>query len=354
MDQPLAEPSNASEPEPGARAARPLHRNSQSERAAHRFAMLDGWRALSILLVLCGHLLPLGPKWLRLNEAVAAMGMAVFFTLSGFLITRFLAAEGASVRSFVIRRFFRIVPLSWLVCIIVLPLERAPTGSYAPHFLFYANLPPGWLLSITSHLWSLCVEMQFYVGIALVVAIFGRRGLYSIPLISIGVTFLRIITGTEISVVTWLRVDEILGGGTVALAYLGWFGPVPMRLAGSLNVYLMLPLLLLASHTAGGAFDYCRPYVAASMVAASLVNAPPLLARLFEHRITGWIATVSYAVYIIHGVLMHTWLGTGALAEKYLKRPLLIGATFLLAHLSTYKFEQPCVEYAKRLTRPKS
>jgi peptidoglycan/LPS O-acetylase OafA/YrhL len=318
---------------------------------ANRFAMLDGWRALSILLVLAGHLLPLGPKSWLMNEAIAAMGMALFFTLSGFLITRFLAAEHASVRSFIIRRFFRIVPLSWLVCLIVLPLNHAPAATYAAHLLFYGNLPPFWLLEMTSHLWSLCVEMQFYVGIALIVAVLGRRGLYLIPVICLCVTGLRIATGTHISIVTWLRVDEILAGGTVALAYSGWFGPWPMRLAGRLNVYLLLPLLLLASHQAGGALDYLRPYLASATVAASLVSAPPLLARLFEHRITGWIATISYALYIIHGVLMHTWLGTGDLAAKYLKRPLLVGVTFLLAHLSTYKFEQPCIAYAKRLTR---
>lgn len=353
MDQPLAKPSVRSAQMPQSAVSEEMDQRPQQSRAAHRFAMLDGWRALSILLVLGGHLLPLGPKWLRLNEAVAAMGMAIFFTLSGFLITRFLAAEGATIRSFVVRRFFRIVPLSWLVCIIVLPLNRAPAGVYVPHFLFYANLPPGWLLTTTSHLWSLCVEMQFYVGIALVVAVLGRRGLYLIPIMCVGVSVLRIITGTEISIVTWLRVDEILAGGTVALAYSGWFGPGPMNLAARFNVYLMLPLLLLASHSAGGPFDYLRPYVASAMVAASLVSAPPLLARLFEHRMTGWIASISYALYIIHGVLMHTWLGTGDLFEKYMKRPLLIALTFLLAHLSTYKFEQPCIRFAKRLTQPK-
>lgn len=351
MDQPLADSSGALEPGADASAAKVAEFTGTSQtRSAHRFAMLDGWRALSILLVLGAHLLPMGPKSLQMNEAVAAMGMALFFTLSGFLITRFLAAPQASVRSFVIRRFFRIVPLSWLVCLIVLPLNRARAGAYLPHFLFYANLPPFWLLTMTSHLWSLCVEMQFYVGIALIVALVGRRGLYAIPLLCLGVTALRIATDTHISIVTWLRIDEILAGGTVALAYSGWFGPWPMRLAGRVNVYLLLPLLLLASHEAGGALEYLRPYVASTMVAASLVSAPPALARIFEHRITGWIATISYALYIIHGVLMHTWLGTGDTLDKYLKRPLLIGVTFLLAHLSTYKFEQPCIAYAKRLT----
>jgi peptidoglycan/LPS O-acetylase OafA/YrhL len=321
-----------------------------NERSAQRFVMLDGWRALSIILVLAAHLLPLGPKSLRLNEAVAAMGMALFFTLSGFLITRFLAAEHASVRVFVVRRFFRIVPLSWLVCLIVLPLNRAPVGAYAPHFLFYANLPPFWLIQMTSHLWSLCVEMQFYVGIALIVAFIGRPGLYAIPVLCLGVTAVRIATGAHISIVTWLRIDEILAGGIVALAYSGWFGPWPMRLVARLNVYMLLPLLLLASHDAGGPLEYLRPYIASTMVAASLVNAPRALARVFQHPVTGWIATISYALYIIHGVLMHTWLGAGATVGKYLKRPALIALTFLLAHVSTYRFEQPCIAYAKRLT----
>ena len=48
---------------------------------------------------------------------------------------------------------------------------------------------------------------------------------------------------------------------------------------------------------------------------------------------------------------MNSWLGTGDTLQRYLKRPILIGATFLLAHLSTYKFEQPCIAYAKRLTK---
>jgi len=52
-----------------------------------RFPALDGWRAISILLVLAGHLFPLGPKAYLINESIAALGMAIFFTLSGFLIT---------------------------------------------------------------------------------------------------------------------------------------------------------------------------------------------------------------------------------------------------------------------------
>jgi peptidoglycan/LPS O-acetylase OafA/YrhL len=33
------------------------------------------------------------------------------------------------------------------------------------------------------------------------------------------------------------------------------------------------------------------------------------------------------------------------------KRPLLFAATFALAHASTFWFEQPCIAYARRLTK---
>ena len=65
--------------------------------------MLDGWRGISILLVLAGHLFPLGPKSLAVNAGIAALGMAIFFTLSGFLITTTLLYR-PSVVEFLIRR----------------------------------------------------------------------------------------------------------------------------------------------------------------------------------------------------------------------------------------------------------
>jgi len=302
-----------------------------------RLSLLDGWRALSILLVLAAHLLPLGPKWLQLNDAVAPMGMALFFTLSGFLITRLLLS--VDVRSFLIRRFCRIIPLAWLAILIVLPFNQAGLPTYSAHLLFYGNVPPFWLVPMTAHLWSLCVEMQFYVSIAIVVALLGRRGLYLILPACFAVTLGRVLTGTEISIITWFRADEILAGGIVALAYTGHLGQWPGRLAARLNVYWLVPLVLLSCHPALGAVGYLRPYTTSFMVFVSLVTAPSRLVRVAEHAATQWIATISYALYVVHGVLVNTWLGEGDTLVKYLKRPLLIGLTFLLAHLSTHRWE---------------
>jgi peptidoglycan/LPS O-acetylase OafA/YrhL len=128
-----------------------------------RYPQLDGWSGISILLVLAAHLLPLGPKRFQLNATAGVAGMAIFFTLSGFLITSFLM-KSPTVANFISRRFFRIVPLALLYILVALVIAKAPMAAYVPHMLFYGNLPPFPLIDITAHLWSVCVEMQFYLG----------------------------------------------------------------------------------------------------------------------------------------------------------------------------------------------
>ena len=110
-------------------------------------------------------------------------------------------------------------------------------------------------------------------------------------------------------------------------------------------------MLLASAHPEAGALQYARPYLTALTVGASLYGAPALLTRLFENRVAAYVATTSYALYIFHAALAVTWLGSGDDLVKYAKRPLLLAATFGLAHLSTFKFEQPCIALAKRLTR---
>jgi hypothetical protein len=43
------------------------------------FYVLDGWRGISIMLVLAAHLLPLGPSFLQLNFTSGVIGMSIFF-----------------------------------------------------------------------------------------------------------------------------------------------------------------------------------------------------------------------------------------------------------------------------------
>lgn len=189
---------------------------NQSERVAtqqhgRRWFQLDGWRGISICLVLAAHLLPLGPAKLQLNYTAGAMGMSLFFCLSGFLITSFILERPQPV-PFLIRRFCRILPLAWLFMLLYLLVTRSGRDEVVANLAFLINYEHQYLRDYNGHMWSLCLEMHFYLFVTALVAIFGRRGLFLLPVVCLAVTANRIMQGVPISIVTHLRVDEILVG----------------------------------------------------------------------------------------------------------------------------------------------
>ncbi|MDP2788007.1 MAG: acyltransferase [Pseudomonadota bacterium] len=315
-----------------------------------RFQVLDGWRGISILLVLATHLLPLGPKAWQLNSTSGPLGMALFFTLSGFLIAHFLTNH-ANVVDFLIRRLFRIVPLAWLYIAIALLSTQAGTQSWLAHLFFYANWPPMQLGPVTSHIWSLCVEVQFYLGIALLVALLRQRGLLLIPLLCLAFTLYRVTNEVHIAINTYYRVDEILAGSILALIYNNKLGAWPREFLRRVNPLLVLILLIVSCHPESGFMNYPRPYLAAILVGSTLFNNGTRMAGAQDNRVLFYIAAVSYALYVIHPLLAHTWLGSGEGWDKYAKRPLLFAALFALAHLSTFHFEHKWMAYGKRLAK---
>ena len=299
-------------------------------------------------MVLIGHLIPLWPTSWLLNDAVATSGMALFFTLSGFLITNFLLVR-PDVPDFLRRRLFRIVPLAWSAMLFLFVASRANLATISANLFFYANLPPQRLMVGGLHLWSLCVEVQFYVGVALIVMLLGRRGLYTLPVLCIVITILRVVAGAKADKVTWYRIDEILAGATVALVYAHerW-KPILHKLPPFLPLVLFVSLPVFGFEDAGP-LAYLRPYVAAAAVGSSLYSAPLFMQRIFTSRTVVYIAEISYSVYVIHGVLMETWFGSGSRASTiFMKRPLLLLFTWLLSHISTFQFEKRMVELGKR------
>lgn len=295
-----------------------------------RLEVLDGWRATSILLVLAGHWLPLGPRASGMNEAVAATGMALFFTLSGFLIVRVLLIDDRAV-PFLIRRFFRIAPLAWATMLLLALAVPANMPDLLANLAFVANLPPDHLMWGGHHLWSLCVEVQFYLSIAAVVALLGRRGLLLVPVGALAVTIARIAAVQPISIVTWHRLDEILAGGTLALLVHHHLLDRVRRLPVLVSP-LLLALTVFSTTPWGGVLAYARPYLAAGAVGTSLIAIPRIMQLLWCSRPARYVAEISYAVYVVHGVLTESWLGQGSVMAKYAKRPLLTLATWALAH----------------------
>ena len=162
---------------------------------------LDGLRAVSISLVLLGHLL--GTKHFLPVDALhgvmepGRLGVRVFFVISGFLITTLLLREQTrsgriSLRDFYIRRAVRILPALYVFLTFIAIANRRGLIDLPPNNLVYAltytlnfvRQGTWW----TGHLWSLCVEEQFYLLWPLIVArctkqaaIFVAIGAFAIP-----------------------------------------------------------------------------------------------------------------------------------------------------------------------------
>lgn len=147
---------------------------------------LDGLRAISISLVLLGHLSGTH-GFLRLNLGIgdyAHLGVTVFFVISGFLITRLLLSEHAhkgniSLKLFYARRTLRLFPAcyAYIACMFVLWVAGMVSMHKADfwHSITYTvNCLPERSWDI-GHLWSLSVEEQFYLIWPCAVVLLGPR-----------------------------------------------------------------------------------------------------------------------------------------------------------------------------------
>jgi peptidoglycan/LPS O-acetylase OafA/YrhL len=135
---------------------------------------LDGIRGIAVLMVIVSH-------WLPHNRLVAflplgGIGVDIFFVLSGFLITRILLAERYApkeqttrkerIRIFYLKRALRIFPAYYGLLFVIWMLNVADARAYSGWYASYlANVyiyeTKVW--NITTHLWSLAVEEQFYL-----------------------------------------------------------------------------------------------------------------------------------------------------------------------------------------------
>jgi peptidoglycan/LPS O-acetylase OafA/YrhL len=293
-------------------------------------------------------MLPLGPKWLMLNAMVSAAGLSIFFFLSGFLVVSMLSRND-NIASFFIRRLFRILPLAWMVLIAMLLVQGPPSYVWLANLLFYANIFPNDLLPHGEHLWSLSVEVQFYLAVALAVAIFGRRGLILVPVACLAVTLARIVYGMGFSIVTWFRIDEILIGGTVALimnssrcadAAQKWPAAVP---------FVLIPMLFLSCHESLLFANYLRPYITAMLVYSTMYRKADLLKEILSGKALRYLAKTSYALYVIHPLTYAGWLGEGEVLVKYAKRVLSFFLTFGFAHVTGNHYERYWNELGHKL-----
>lgn len=327
---------------------RPLRSSRDAdEYIAHSAPALDGLRALSIALVLAAHLLPLGPKDLHLNSTAGPMGMSLFFVLSGYLISRTLRT--ATIPEFIVKRLARILPLACLYILLVFSAFGLSGQALLSHLAFLVNYRPDQMIPVTEHLWSLCVEVHFYIVVTLLAAFGGHKALTLVWPLCLGVTAMRIAQGAYIEVATHLRIDEILAGACVAML------PANRLRLGSLPIVIWLLAAgawVATSHPDSGWLQYLRPYAAGLMLAATLGQPANRLIAILSSRTLRYVAATSYALYIIHPLTAHGWWNDGNVWQRYLlKRPLGFAFTLVAAHLSTFYWERAWIEGARRWIR---
>jgi peptidoglycan/LPS O-acetylase OafA/YrhL len=249
-----------------------------------RLAYLDGWRGLSIALVLIGHFFPIP----GINLGV--LGVEFFFVLSGRLMGEILFIERFPLKTFFKRRFSRIYP-ALLVFVIAAMIGLAGTfiafkWKAALTALTFTYNYAGALVTragALDHIWSLCVEEHSYILLALISVTVSRgagvmRLLVTLSLLAmangaisysvLGMGYETSYWRTDVHIASILlstsicllkadgRLPDVLRNQHVALAAavggaLLFFDPVPTPL----HYILGVPLLALAVNTldfAGG------------------------------------------------------------------------------------------------------
>jgi peptidoglycan/LPS O-acetylase OafA/YrhL len=180
-----------------------FHPHEVSSRAAEKVQSRavgpDVLRSLAILLVMLVHLpVEATPSMLVGVRNYAWVGVDIFFVLSGFLIGTQLFKEvsrtgGVDLRSFYLRRAFRIFPAFFVVLGLyaIFPILRdAPTmqsiwsfATFTVNFDFDPRIGRAF-----TQAWSLCVEEHFYLVLPLLVLLLHRRiGMGSTLLIAVAI-----------------------------------------------------------------------------------------------------------------------------------------------------------------------
>jgi peptidoglycan/LPS O-acetylase OafA/YrhL len=336
---------------------------------------LDGIRALAVLAVIAYHLdLP--------GAGGGLLGVAVFFTLSGYLITGLLLGEWArtgrvSLRRFWLRRLRRLTPAVVAVLAVVLTvtaiaqpdLWRTRVGEAVSALLYVNNW---WVIAEGSsyfdlfdgpgpldHLWSLSIEEQFYVVWPVLVALLlaarrGRTGVVGIVAVIVAVISFALLwhlavpglDNTRAYEGTDTRVGGILIG---ALAAVLVHRRVPGRLVAETAAIAGLAgtiAVLAVSQDAGlGVYRWgiLAVSVSTALLSVGVAHSRGVVTAVLGSTPARWIGERSYGLYLWHmpvvALLPHRGL------SDLVWSLLVVGLTFGIAELSWNLLEDPIRRY---------
>ncbi|HWD59838.1 MAG TPA: acyltransferase [Stellaceae bacterium] len=355
-------------------------RSPTNPAASRRIPELDGWRGLSILGVVIGHLVNVrytgGPDvdTTNLASVMANWGVRIFFIVSGFIITRLalqeLTAQGHfSVARFYVRRAFRIVPAFYfyLLCIALfaglglINQSLYGTALAATFICNFSNSPCDWF---AGHSWTLSFEEQFYLIFPIIIYLSGQyfgKAVLSILGILMIFPFIRYFMHLGDA---WYQASgmclsfSLICVGAVFAAYeakvrelatgrrnviMTAAAAAVLVVTGTVSSLVSFPLRSLQAYVQAGVTDVLLPPCLAWIV-LSLVYREGYLSGLLRSRIVQFFGLISYSLYL--------WQQAFTANVIYYKAPswLLFPPLMLVAAvLSYYGIERPCTQLGRRL-----
>jgi peptidoglycan/LPS O-acetylase OafA/YrhL len=330
-----------------------------------RIPSLDGMRGICILLVLASHTVGSSnfPRFYFLG-GLAAIGLVVFFVLSGFLITTVLMREHGrtgtiSLRNFYIRRFLRIFPVAYLYISVVALLSFLGIIGLRPHDLAFAvsylmdfHHDRAWYLG---HLWYLTVEEQFYLLWPATIAILGfRRGYF---LAFAGLVFIPF---SRMTISRWFptvspsfEVPEgtasILTGCLLALSF-QWMTSKRVFTSNLFSIVLLGAVALRLYTWNHGYSVHGFSYVINILVALAVFRCIAIpddrLGSILNSKALMFVGGLSYSIYVWQQLFLPPMPPGSSF-------PLNVIAALATALCSYYLIERPCLNLKKRFTRTK-
>jgi peptidoglycan/LPS O-acetylase OafA/YrhL len=288
---------------------------------------LDGLRFIAVLSVVCYHWLPFIRKW----ETSYFFGSFVnfFFVLSSYLITRILfSAREKGIKSgisgfrviyiFILRRTIRIFPAYYffLLVVILLPVIGNDVKNHAAMYYSYlANyqifLNQKWP-SVTSHIWTLALEEQFYLIWPFIIIFVPHKHLLKVfLLVIIGSVVLRAIfyyptAGIPQVILTQYCLDPFAIGGLLTYKYTAsdsekqtinkYFNSI---------LYVAVPLAVLIIVMKSYYFSFVINGLIFSMIAFKIIDIAAVgfkgwFGSFLENKIVVFIGRISYGIYLYH------------------------------------------------------
>jgi peptidoglycan/LPS O-acetylase OafA/YrhL len=314
---------------------------------------LDGIRGVALVLVVIGHSeVQFGD---RLTIAGGA-GVAMFFALSGFLISSILL-EGQGFGPFYRNRAVRLLP-AMIVCLLVAGFVRqVGTGVSMVSLWPAASYLGNWLAlpSPMTHFWSLAVEEQFYMVWPLALALVARwrNG----PLV-------LCLAGMAGSLALKLALWD--GGAGAARLYFGSDTQAWALLSGCLLAVLAHRGLVMVTVPRLGLVVVTGAVVAAAITGGPVSNAVvvplvvPILSAMLvwaacgAHNpflaspVLGYVGRRSYALYLWHPFAFG--LGVAVAGHDLTGAVLGLAVTLLLGEMSWRLVEAPCLRLRARRT----